>query len=294
MSHTPVGEHPTAVLSDGDNIWVSNTFGNSLTRLSPAGQVLDTLPVGKGPGALAFDGEHLWVAITGLDPSTEDPPQGSLMKMTTAGDVVGEFPAGRWPVALTSDGESVWVANFVDRTVMRFDLDGNVTSEVELDFAPTALALVGEQLWVAGASGGFAPSGAVAVLSPTLESIARYTVGRALMSLAFDGEAVWVADLEGGVLIRMTLDGATLATVEVPAPTALTFDGARIWVASGGWLTAVSLDGDVSQVLRTLRNHAGIAWDGHAIWTADPANLFSGAVTAGNVTRVAARDAESR
>ncbi len=43
-----VGKHPTALAFSGINIWVANTFDDSLIKLSPGG---------KGPGA--FDGEHI-------------------------------------------------------------------------------------------------------------------------------------------------------------------------------------------------------------------------------------------
>ena len=100
-----VGKHPSALLFDGTNVWVSNTFDNSLMKLSPDGSVADTFPVGKGPGALAFDGEHLWVATTGLELTTDEPPTGTVSKLTLAGEVVGEFPVGRWPIALAFDGQ---------------------------------------------------------------------------------------------------------------------------------------------------------------------------------------------
>ena len=294
-----VGKHPAALLFDGTNVWVANTFGDSLMKLSPGGSVADTVisPVGKGPAALAFDGEHLWVAITGLDLTTEEPPPGTVWKLTLEGDVVGEFPVGRWPVALAFDGQGIWVANFVDKAVMKLSLDGSLVGKVELDLAPLALAVVEDNLWVmtsAGSPGLFSPPGAsehaIVVLSSSLETVQTYPTEGWGLSLLFDGEAVWAANAEDSAVTKLAPDGTVLGTFPFESePIALGFDGQSIWVTTfDGFLFQLSRDGTILSFLPTANNPVAIAWDGQAIWTAHAAtpDVFSGTTTDGLLTRM--------
>ena len=287
-----VGKHPVALLFDGSNVWVANTFDDSLMKLSPDGSVVGTFPIGKGPDALAFDGEHLWVANTGLELTTEKPPPGTISKVTLSGEVIGEFPVGRWPVTLAFDGDSLWVANLVDKTVMKLSLDGSLVGKIELDHRPRALAVVGDDLWVLTDEEG-ASNGAITVLSSSLEVLTTYTTGPIPQSILFDGETVWVANLGDSTVTRMALDGTVLATIEIVdgAPLALGFDGKTIWVATP--LTRLALDGAVLGMLTRGGNEVALAWDGQAMWVAQPASpdVFSGTTSPGLVSRVERLDA---
>ena len=278
-SSVVVGKHPVALVFDGTNVWVANTFDDSLMKLSPDGSVAGTFPVGKGPAALAFDGEHFWVANTGLDLTTEEPPPGSVSKVTLTGEVVDEFPVGRWPVALAFDGQWLWVANLVDKTVMKMSLDGSLVDEIELDLRPRALAVVGDDLWVLTDEEG-ASNGAITVLSSSLDVLATYTTGPIPQSILFDGESVWVANLGDSTVTRMAPDGTVLATVEVEEGTllALGFDGETIWGPTPFYGLAFGV---------------ALAWDGQAMWAAQPAwpDVFSGTTMSGAVSRLEVHDA---
>ena len=274
-----VGKHPVALVFDGTNVWVANTFDDSLMKLSPDGSVAGTFPVGKGPAALAFDGEHLWVANTGLELTTEEPPPGTVSKVTLTGEAVDEFPVGRWPVALAFDGQWLWVANLVDKTVMKLALNGSLVGKIELDLRPRALAVVGDDLWVLTDEEG-ASNGAITVLSSSLEVLATYTTGPIPQSILFDGESVWVANLGDSTVTRMALDGTVLATIEVEEGglLALGFDGETIWGPPPFYGLAFGV---------------ALAWDGQAMWAAQPAwpDVFSGTTMPGAVSRLEVRDA---
>src|SRR4051812_31352147 len=59
----PVGDSPTNITFDGANVWVTNTFDSSVTKLRASdGANLGTFPVGNNPRAIAFDGANIWVA----------------------------------------------------------------------------------------------------------------------------------------------------------------------------------------------------------------------------------------
>ena len=274
---------------DGENVWVANTFDDSLMKLSPDGTVLSTFPVGKGPVALTFDGEHLWVANTGLDPTTEEPPPGTVSKLRLTGEVVGEFPVGRWPVAMAFDGQRLWVANLVDKTVMQLSLDGRLVDELTLDLRPVALAVVGDDVWVlTGTDEG--NSGAITVLSSSLQVLATYpTSPPHPLALLFDGQSVWVGSSSDSTVTKMAQDGTVLATIELKeAPIGLGFDGESIWVTTfEGLLFQLSLDGQIVSFL-PMGNPVAIAWDGRALWTVLPTGQPT---TEGLVYRLEVHDA---
>ena len=48
---------------DGTSIWVTNAFGNAVTKLRVSdGAILGTFLVGNNPIGVAFDGANIWVA----------------------------------------------------------------------------------------------------------------------------------------------------------------------------------------------------------------------------------------
>src|ERR1041385_572466 len=58
----PVGPHPWGLTTDGDNIWVTSTSSDNVTKLRASdGTILGTFPAG-GPSLYAtFDGANIWV-----------------------------------------------------------------------------------------------------------------------------------------------------------------------------------------------------------------------------------------
>ncbi|MBV8279269.1 MAG: hypothetical protein JO170_28955 [Verrucomicrobia bacterium] len=61
-----VGAGPAGIAFDGTNIWVTNSVGNSVTKLRASdGAALGTFAVGSSPLGISFDGANVWVAIHG-------------------------------------------------------------------------------------------------------------------------------------------------------------------------------------------------------------------------------------
>ena len=60
-----MGKVPVAVVSDGTDLWVANSAGNTVTKLRAGdGVTVETLAIGKGPRAVAFDGIRIRVGNT--------------------------------------------------------------------------------------------------------------------------------------------------------------------------------------------------------------------------------------
>ena len=88
-------------------------------------------------------------------------------------------------------------------------------------------------------------------------------------ALAFDGEAIWVANHQEGTVVRLTLDGRELGTfLKGGDPHDLVFDGEAIWVAVGGGgnVTKLALDGRVLGVFGVGGVPSVLAFDGDTIW----------------------------
>jgi hypothetical protein len=68
-----VGTTPQGMAFDGAYVWVGNSGGSSVTKLTAsnnpnaaAGTVVGTYPVNGGPQTLAFDGASIWVTLGGV------------------------------------------------------------------------------------------------------------------------------------------------------------------------------------------------------------------------------------
>ena len=59
----PVGNGPSGVAFDGTNIWVTNRFDGTVTRINAATAVVvgGPITVGDSPVGVAFDGTNIWV-----------------------------------------------------------------------------------------------------------------------------------------------------------------------------------------------------------------------------------------
>jgi DNA-binding beta-propeller fold protein YncE len=63
-----VGNSPSGVAFDGNNIWVTNNGSSSVSKLRASdGTLLGTFTVGTTPWGVAFDGINIWVVNGGSD-----------------------------------------------------------------------------------------------------------------------------------------------------------------------------------------------------------------------------------
>src|SRR4029078_3989188 len=57
------GRDPQHLISDGENIWVTNTEMDTVTKLRASdGAKVGVFDVGEGPGYLTFDGANVWIS----------------------------------------------------------------------------------------------------------------------------------------------------------------------------------------------------------------------------------------
>ena len=111
--HTAVPPHPTAVLVDGDRVWVACAGADAVAELDGSGRLLRTLPLqfenlklfGAQPDALALsaDKRTLFVACGGDNAVAE-------LDLET-GKTRGYRPVGFYPVALARTENALWALN---------------------------------------------------------------------------------------------------------------------------------------------------------------------------------------
>jgi len=94
--------------------------------------------------------------------------------------------------------------------------------------------------------------------------------------LAWDGEALWVADWREGKLYRVSpADGAVLGEMDAPGykPEGLAWAGGRLFVCDGAAAKVFKLDpatGEVEASYETPgRSPKGLAYDGSSLWLGD-------------------------
>ena len=140
------GNAPTAVAVGFGDLWVSDSFENTVTRVDPAGVVVAPIPVGHGPIAVAVGKDAVWVAdslddaVVRIDPETNS--------------VVDTIPVGRSPSSIAVEDGSVWVGNRHDGTVSRIDPEKNeVVDTIEIASSPAGLAVAAGSLWVTSQAG---------------------------------------------------------------------------------------------------------------------------------------------
>jgi len=107
-----VGNNPISVAFDGANIWVTNYFSNTVTKLSASdGGVLGTFNVGAYPHGVAFDGANIWVTNEADDTVTK--------LRASDGNLQGTFNVGDGPNWVAFDGANIWVTNYLSGTLSK-------------------------------------------------------------------------------------------------------------------------------------------------------------------------------
>jgi hypothetical protein len=304
-----VPNQPTALLSDGHNLWVADQYspgtgGGTVSQFDQNGNLTGTIEGLYSAVALASDNGPVRTVYT-VDPTGN---QVGVFFGVPGNSLFGIIPVGRMPEALAVDGNNnVFVANFGDSTV-------NVLTPIThspsatltgLDL-PLAMAFFGNHLFVANdgdntvsvftlaydANGHLLPSNTTP--SATLTGL------KGPRALAFDAHGNLFVANEGGNTVSVFAPGsitpsATLSGLNGPA--ALAFDAhGNLFVANNGGLfgstvsefTPTPVAGGV--VIRTAQpdqpiSLGGTSGPGLALSDAELAQIFTtGALTIGDPT----------
>jgi len=141
------GNGPTAIAVGFGDLWITDSFENTVSRIDPAGVVIETIPVGHGASAVAVGEGAVWVvdslddAVVRIDPETNSS--------------TNVIPVGRYPSGIVVGAGAVWVPNRNEGTVSRIDPETNhVVKTIEVGNAPAGIAVAAGSVWVTDQAGG--------------------------------------------------------------------------------------------------------------------------------------------
>jgi YVTN family beta-propeller protein len=112
---TRVGNRPRGLVEGAGSVWVANSDGDSVSRISAStGRIEDTINVGDNPRDIAFADGFVWVV------NTDD---GTVTRINArTGSVTGkQIKVGRKPASIEAGAGSVWVSNSGDGTLTRIE-----------------------------------------------------------------------------------------------------------------------------------------------------------------------------
>jgi hypothetical protein len=273
LGRTPVGAAPSAVRSDGADLWVAQGFPtHAVTRVRASdGRVLETwtgatraIDVIVAMGGVFAAGNTNPGQLYRIDPTQ---PAGAVTTVAdtlgaspnalafdgarfwTANDsgsvsIVTPGPALPWSVTTVStgftqvrgiafDGTSIWVTD-TSAGLLRLDAGGAIVQTVHVA-PPVGLVFDGANVWVAG------NSSELTVVRASTGDVVGTLTGNGLdgaTRVAFDGERILVTNGNGSsVSLWKAADLTPLGSYSTGAgssPTGACSDGVNFWIALGG------------------------------------------------------------
>jgi len=262
-----VGDAPSGIAFDGQNLWVIQAGSRTLTKLRPSdATVLATFDLGAGATAgnsITFDGFNLWV-------STQDSHVRKVR--ATDGSVQGAYAMGAMAAAMAYDGANIWAAGHANDSLIQLQPNANnLLSSLTLPAgsAPTGVAFDGVSMWVTHQ--GTNTVSKVRVSDHTV--IATSGVGTNPAGIAFDGANMWVVNSGANSVSKVASNGQVVQTVSVGQhPMSIAFDGNNMWVTNQASNNVTKIrvgDGVVLGTFKVGAGPTGIAFDGANIWVAN-------------------------
>lgn len=212
------------------------------------------------------------VDAVGSDASLPGSEQGNNPDTSPPSSMVSALPVGNFPYDALANGGDLWVLNRTSNDVTRIDATTR-TVRSTIALPPNSrgansnrLAIHDGGVWVAGLSSSSGTAGAVGRIDIATETLTVIDTDLAPMSIASDGDRVWVAGLippsgddqplrQG--IVAVSSDGVASDHLELPGggfPVDVAASADRVWVlqqASGPSLL-VEIDPDTGAVLGQL------------------------------------------
>jgi len=250
------GGLPYGLVSDGDNIWVSNFSGPVIAKIPRSASNLGEIkyiPLSPDPDAaswaVAYDGNCLWFTMYFLNRVIRLNPNdiGNLHEIN-----VGEFPMG-----IAFDGAFMWVCNNSSRDLSAIDIHTlQVVRTVSLEpDSPESVAFDGTHLWIAARG---VDAGGLSILklyriespggNPENIPIANFPYNRGYIT--FDGTNMWISNRNGSLMkVEISSLMAQSVLAGIPSSHAISFDGRYIWVLQrGAGTTLYKIDPETNEL----------------------------------------------
>ena len=175
LSTLDVGMDLYGIASNGNYLWVSQPFDDSITKIDIAdNKVVDTFPIKIDKPGKVYD----WVSNTVFDyPYYEE--------------------TRPWEVKF--DGRYLWVAHLNNASISKIDITNNqVLASISIGDYPQDIEFDGSYIWVVNCvcnGVGESIPGNILKIDPSIDRVvAIITLGRSPEDLVFDGSHLWVAN----------------------------------------------------------------------------------------------------
>jgi hypothetical protein len=276
LKSTVVSSSPQYNCFDGEDIWVANFTGNSVTRVHASdGRVLGTWTGANNAFNTIAAAGFIYV-VGNLNPGKIyriDPTQAAGAVTEVEGNV------GANPHSITYDGLNLWTANEGTGPGLGSITRYNIVTDTATTFTtgfnrPAGIVFDGTHLWVVDAG-----SDELYRVNPAsgtiLETLAMGTINSTVAIPVFDGSNIWVPVSTEIKVVSTSTPAQVLATLTGNglggSNRAVAFDGERIMVTSGGGISlwqATSLTplGNLSLGAGMASN--GVCSDGLHFWIA--------------------------
>jgi len=217
--------NPAGLAWDGEDLWLSSSYNETIYRMTPDGVVKNSFPSPcNRPFDMVWDGNYLRVIC-----ASGDEQEGyKIYKMDTAGTVIGDFMQLEpdYSHGIAWDGYFLWVADATNHRIAQIDpSDGHVIISFRSPGPdPRGLAWDGQYLWNAD----FATK-RIYQLDAMGNIINTWAApGTSPMGLTWDGAHIWCVNSANHTVYQLTDKIPTTITCEL-SQTALTL-GERIHI----------------------------------------------------------------
>ncbi len=264
----PAGDGPDGIAVDGNTVWVSNSTGNSLTRLSAVAneRIGAAIPVGRNPDEVEAIRGVVWVANT--DDGTVTRVEGAAQKT---------FQVGLGPEGLSLGKQFLWVANGDSDSVSRIDLaSGTVEPPIAVQNKPVGIYAGPTGVWVTNSF-----SGSVSRIDPASgEVIATIEgVGKNIRSVTEAFGKVWVSSaVDNGSITRIDpASGEIVDRIQVgDKPKEMVAAGGYLWVVNETSGSVMRIDPKrgkvVGKEIKVGETPVGLAAGAGALWVSNNAS----------------------
>jgi serine/threonine protein kinase/DNA-binding beta-propeller fold protein YncE len=269
----PAGNGPDGIAVDGHTVWVSNSDGNSLTRLDTRSNkaVGGPVPVGRNPDNVAAANGVVWVANT--DDGTVTRLQADLAPGTSR-----IVPVGAGPEGLSLGKRFVWVANGDGDSVSRIDRASATTagSPIAVGNKPIGLFVGEESVWVTNSF-----SRTVTRIDPSSATVVGQPVrvGKNIRSVTEGLGYTWVSSVDEDTVTRLDPKSGTVVGAPITVgdrPKEMASAGGLLWVVNEGGNSVSRIDPKAGKVvgspIRVGKTPVGIAAGAGSVWVTNNAS----------------------
>ena len=192
---------PLGLSSQGNEVWATDPVLGVVYRIDAAeGRLLETIEVGFNPHNVEVGNGTAWVTNQAEDTVN--------MIDTGSNRTTAVLPVGGSPLHAAIGAGSVWITDSNDGAVRRLnERTGELEAVIEVGRFPHGLSFANGSVWVGTETGSFWR------IDPSNNSATRIEdADFTAIDTTVDGTDVWVADSNGGSVVRFDTSTGTVAS----------------------------------------------------------------------------------